>query len=396
MNKPIIYGAFDRHNYGDLLFAVVLHSFIERNYGVQPIIASMKSSNMSIYGGLDTVPLGSVIKKDEFIDNSSIIIVAGGEVMTAQWASIIAYLMPQLLYYPFRVAFKIMGKRLTNFIAIKLTGIPSQLPFMLSAAKLNKKVCFNSVGGSSINKQDKFTTEEIRKSCSQASFVTVRDELTLDSLKTIGVDGDLAPDCAILISKLFSSSHLTNSYSTVNKEKIIKGNYFIFQISDHYSKGVIEVLVKELKIIIEFTGLRVCLLSIGKASGHSDDIPLNKIHHELGGKSFFINSGNIYEIMHAISCSKLYIGTSLHGAITAMAYLIPHIALFPNKILKLSSFLKTWSLASFYRCSEIKSLSFNAGDLLLYRSNGNRLEYLNHIENLQDRSSKSLHGILKC
>ena len=51
---------------------------------------------------------------------------------------------------------------------------------------------------------------------------------------------------------------------------------------------------------------------------------------------------NIYDIMYAISCSGLFIGTSLHGNITAMSYAVPHLGL--SNIPKLDQYLKYWDV----------------------------------------------------
>ena len=52
---------------------------------------------------------------------------------------------------------------------------------------------------------------------------------------------------------------------------------------------------------------------------------------------------NIYEIMYIESQSKCFIGTSLHGNITAISYEVNNIGI-DKSVKKLDEFLKTWSL----------------------------------------------------
>ena len=66
------------------------------------------------------------------------------------------------------------------------------------------------------------------------------------------------------------------------------------------------------------------------------------INHKINNKkTVYFDYNNIYETLYILKNATLYIGTSLHGAITAISYGIPHFAL-TNKIKKLVDFLETW------------------------------------------------------
>ncbi|HAW22742.1 MAG TPA: polysaccharide pyruvyl transferase family protein, partial [Pseudomonas sp.] len=58
----IAYGAYDRHNYGDLLFAIVLKRYLEADGRFSVIVAATKKSNLSSYGALPTVPLKKALE----------------------------------------------------------------------------------------------------------------------------------------------------------------------------------------------------------------------------------------------------------------------------------------------------------------------------------------------
>ncbi|UUZ57647.1 polysaccharide pyruvyl transferase family protein [Nocardioides sp. B-3] len=49
---------------------------------------------------------------------------------------------------------------------------------------------------------------------------------------------------------------------------------------------------------------------------------------------------DVRQIAQNIAGADLFIGSSLHGAITAMAYAVPHVAL--DRISKLTAYLQTW------------------------------------------------------
>src|SRR5690606_23329700 len=52
----IVYGAYDRHNYGDLLFAIILNRYLEAK-GFNVLVAATKNSDLSRYGALPTIAL---------------------------------------------------------------------------------------------------------------------------------------------------------------------------------------------------------------------------------------------------------------------------------------------------------------------------------------------------
>lgn len=83
------------------------------------------------------------------------------------------------------------------------------------------------------------------------------------------------------------------------------------------------------------------LLPIGRAARHDDIIPLSALHRRLPGITTLIGENNISETIWIISRAKFYIGSSLHGAITAMSFHTPHTAL-TRESGKLRSYLEQW------------------------------------------------------
>ena len=102
------------------------------------------------------------------------------------------------------------------------------------------------------------------------------------------------------------------------------------------------MLTEEILKIEDKYDVKCILLPIGYAQGHEDTVPLSMINHKINNKkTVYFDYNNIYETLYILKNATLYIGTSLHGAITAISYGIPHFAL-TNKIKKLVDFLETW------------------------------------------------------
>src|SRR5690606_28146794 len=102
----------------------------------------------------------------------------------------------------------------------------------------------------------------------------------------------------------------------------------------------INKFVSELKVISSQLELEVILCPIGKAPGHEDDQML-KIIASFEPNFQYISPESVYDIMFLIANASLYVGTSLHGMITAQSFGVPFTCL-NEKLAKVSSYLKTW------------------------------------------------------
>jgi exopolysaccharide biosynthesis predicted pyruvyltransferase EpsI len=77
------------------------------------------------------------------------------------------------------------------------------------------------------------------------------------------------------------------------------------------------------------------------APNHEDQKVLKRIK-TLNSEVHYIHPNNLYDIMYLISNSNCYIGTSLHGMITAQSFNIPFMPL-NKKVVKMDNYCKTWT-----------------------------------------------------
>lgn len=366
-----VFSAGDRNNYGDILFPIIFRKYFKnkidlkiKNYGVM-------ESDLSSFGGLKTQSIVDTIK-----DNNDYIVVCGGETLGANWTD--AFLTydqyeNKFFNFIFRAMNKIFGMNWNIFLRNLILGnkmLNYIMPYNLSYKMYNKtKIIYNSVGGSSINLLKKEYKKYIENTLNTAEYISVRDEKTLINLQELGVKKEinLFPDSAILMSDYFNNENLKELHSKFFKDnyfqKISHKNYIVFQIAENYAKNKIDTIVRELEKIYLKTKYQIVLLPIGKAAYHLDQIPLKKIYKKLKDEIdiIYVETQNIYETMYILGNTQLYIGTSLHGAITAFSFNRRHVAL-TNKVTKLREFLKTWSLGDNY--IEIENLSLDIAKYL--------------------------------
>lgn len=381
----IAYGAYDRHNYGDLLFAIVLKRYLEADGRFSVLVAATKKSNLSSYGALPTIPLKKALDATRQ-QAKTMLIVAGGECLTAQWESIIGYLAPQAIYYPIKASPYLIGHKAFIRLSRLFTSIPSDIPLVLGERELpGYKVMYNSVGGNEISRKKPLIHDAIKRNLKDCTYVSVRDRETSAELDKLGVEHNLVPDSAILISDIFPQP-----------TEPAEPGHIVFHISDHHAKRRIEAIAQQLTELNVNTGLKIALLTIGKAPGHSDDEPLDKLHSLLGDeRAYRVDSGNIDDIIRCIATSKLYCGTSLHGAITALAYAVPQIALLPQRVIKLSSFLETWVPKQSCGFAEVPQISQIGTNLINVFGDTQRAELRAVVEAMKGRVRANLDHMIE-
>jgi polysaccharide pyruvyl transferase WcaK-like protein len=105
-------------------------------------------------------------------------------------------------------------------------------------------------------------------------------------------------------------------------------------------------LAAEVEAVHALTGLPVVAFAIGRASGHEDQVSAKRLAARLEGRAWFRRAPDdldIWQIMALIAGSAGYIGSSLHGFITAFAFAVPRVGLAP-KVKKLITFRDDWDL----------------------------------------------------
>ncbi|RST74171.1 polysaccharide pyruvyl transferase family protein [Siminovitchia acidinfaciens] len=351
MKKVALLGAFDRFNYGDLLFPIILEKYLKENLKIQCEFEyyGLIQSDLTSLGGkktnaIDELYLNNAFKKDDCL------ILVGGEMLGATWYQMILCLIEsKFLSFSYKVAKKLTSeKRVSNFLQKKM-NVPNSLPWVINPENFDApvKVMYNAVGGSSIPALHNSEKHYLSQAMERAKYISVRDKISKDNLENASVNKRKIkefPDSAIIMSDMFQKEQLPTKF---NKEALNWLNknkpYLVFQVNNDIGKNKVNLIGKQLLDIHNKTGFEIVLLPIGTAANHEDHIPLKKIYDYLGRPSFVFlpQKENIYEIMGLIAYSQIYIGTSLHGAITALSYNVPHLA-FTDTITKLIEFIKTW------------------------------------------------------
>ena len=365
MKKKIaLFGPHDRFNYGDFLFPLMLEYAIEKNYSQKFEFEkySLINADFSKRGAYKSKNYRT-LKKDINKGGISAVIVAGGECLNVDWSSLLHFIS---FKYSYLLKYSLMKKIFfkTNFAA-RVLGGKTEHAFCVNKKDFRKKflLIYNSVGG--FRKFNKIQINNLN----QSDYIALRDNKTFENSKTLSKEAFLVPDSAVILSDVFVSEELeSNSFVRNSVRDLLNKKYIFFQVSNIYHQNRQDEICVQLESLSKQHNLEIVLCPIGMASGHEDHIVLENIYRKLNCLSYLIENPNIQEIALLISRSKIYLGSSLHGLITAMSYGIPYIGLNRTQT-KVISYLDTWSFEPLKIVCDLHDFSSTANTVIVNEDN---------------------------
>lgn len=299
-------GAFDFENYGDLLFVDVLGRHLGKRLDCiditlfSPIGGELPNSNMFVY---------RVDEMEEMHSESPFdaIVIGGGDLIHFQriithvkrCGGATIYDVASMWVVPILLSWKYNIPIFWN-----APGVP--LPFEGAQRDLCLALCM------------------------QSDYVSVRDANAAKELINAGVSSDvvnIVPDSVLSIATLFDEGELAASFP--HEDKLIPGKYLFFQCNTSFSDEEIAACADLLLEVKRESGLQVLLSPIGY--GLEDQKALDKIDELHPNEFIRLNDDfNQYRILSLIANSACYMGSSLHGCITANAFNRPNLVLNRN------------------------------------------------------------------
>ena len=283
------------------------------------INCSTTYSDMTDRGALKTNGSDILYRLSKFKNN--ILIIGGGECLFCGWKEILSYVSEC----------EEDERHKTKF------------PFTIGKNELKNLdiVVYNSVGGYQLNERPEwYNNKENIRILESADFISVRDRITSLGISRMNLVHCIRADSAILISKLYDDNYLRCHMSERARRITSTGRYLFFQIGLQHLKEWEKDYASVLTNVSKEKGLHICMCPIGTALGHDDDKALSVIASYMPKETYtIVDLPSVWDIMGLIRWSEIYVGSSLHGAITAMSYRRPLIAYGPRK---LQIYIETW------------------------------------------------------
>lgn len=355
MKRPLIlFGAFDRHNFGDLLLARVASALLP---GRELHFAGLAGRDLRPWGGPLTRALPELLA--ELAPRRPDLLHVGGEILDCSaWQAAVMLLPPDqtqamIAYLEPRPAER------AAWVA-RVTGGQVLAPYVASRAHLPAlhRTFFAGVGGVGLEHAPPALRCEVLAALRAATFVSVRDRVTRATLLDAGITARLLPDPAALVLQLFGDR--IRRQAETGELAALRGafpqGYLALQISAEFADDAcLAALAAPLQAVLAATGLGLVLFRAGLAPWHDDLGLLRRLVARLPAASVRIMaSAHLWDICGLISCSRGYAGSSLHGRIVATACGLPRLSLVPPadsaQSAKLAAYLRSWELPGLPLC----------------------------------------------
>lgn len=348
MKKIVVIGAFDRYNYGDNLMPILFELFLKEFYpeiisSYEIVYSALTDSDLTKYKAKKTIAMYKALdKKNESVHS---IISIGGEVLCASSSTLFLHMNNTKKNKNFVVFLrKHKMKVLADLFCKHFYKLPWEYPY-IPPKDDSRLTAFNTVGGGmpkrSLRNFNVYFSGVVER-LANADYLSVRDKRGVSSLKNFS-NPKLYPDSAIVMADFITDDFLLNECKE-DINQLMKKNYICFQAAPKKSDASAEEWVNILKKLSQKYNLDIVLCPIGYANGHDDFSFLKEIKDKSSGDFTLLYELNLWEILSTIKNSKIFLGTSLHGVITALSFSVPYVGLNP-KVDKLNSFLKEWGIS---------------------------------------------------
>ncbi|ACC72477.1 polysaccharide pyruvyl transferase family protein [Paraburkholderia phymatum] len=335
----VLFGAFDRHNFGDMLFAhVAARLLTDRSVR----FAGLAARDLRAQGGhcVDTLR--------PWHESAVDLLHVGGEILACDaWEAAV------MLQAPEDAQRLIALQRHDRFgWAQRVLGTRERAPYVVSKHELPcaAHVLFNAVGGVALDVRDAALRDEVLAKLARADDVSVRDLHTQTVLANSGINARLAPDCAVLAAELFGDTIRAhaNAAALARLREAAPNGYLAVQLSaDFGDDATLARVATQLDRAADAHRLAVVLFRAGAAPWHDDLACLERMAARMRTRHVHVfDSLNIWDICALIAHSRGFIGSSLHGRIVAMAHALPRINVLHDEDFsrpcKQVAFAQTW------------------------------------------------------
>lgn len=345
----IVFGAFDRHNFGDLLFPHVVAALTDDD---ELIFAGLADRDLCAYGGHRVHAVASLAAGCG--KRPVNILHAGGELLTCDAWQAAVMLQPAGQAQALIRYFDARPQERQDWVRRTL-GLSSCAPYTVPRRLFAQAagIVYNAVGGMDFASRDAGLRNEVLANLREADAIGVRDRLTQAQLAAEGIATLLLPDCAVMVAELFGERirHRAATGDVAGIAQAFPEGYIAVQFSAGFGDDrTLGIIAAQLDEAVKQTGCNAVFFRAGAAPWHDElSIYESVVARMRSGTARIFTSLDIWDICALIASSRAYLGSSLHGRIVAMAFAIPRMNLrdpsHPSGLSKPSAFATTWEAA---------------------------------------------------
>jgi hypothetical protein len=339
----LLFGAFDRHNFGDLLFPHIAAALLP---GRELRFAGLAARDLRPWGGHRVEALAALAR--EFAGRPINLLHVGGELLACDaWEAAVMLLAAD--------AVQATVARLDGQPAERLTwvrgqlGIADRAPYVAGRGLFpHARLLFAAVGGMDLDARDPALRAEVLGKLHTADALSVRDRRTRALLREAGIEAQLLPDPAVLVRALFEAQieHHAAQGEVAELRRAFPQGYLAVQFSADFGDdaSLCEIGI-QLERLAQAHGLGIALFRAGAAPWHDDLDCYRRLTVHLRVPTRIVVTLNIWDICALIASSRGFLGSSLHGRIVAMSYALPRLNLHRSAPGKPAAYAASWEVA---------------------------------------------------
>ena len=339
----VLFGAFDRHNFGDLLFPHLMMALLP---GQTFALAGLAERDLTAFGGHRVKALANWTDA-----RPAHLIHVGGELLTCSaWQAAVMLLDPAAAVGAV-ARYGSDSEAAARWAAGEL-GVGQAMPYVAggNVPAARGRVIFNAVGGVEWPLLTAAQKHEVKIALRQADWVSVRDHLTQAALQAEGITVPLCPDPAVMVAECCGDVILRHrDHGEVKRiREFFPQGYLACQFSaDFADDASLDALARGFSRVAAATGLGLVLFCAGTAPWHDDPRLYENVQRRLRpGVMRIFRSLQLWDICALIAASRGVVCSSLHGRIVALAYGLPRVSLIPPqqdaRPDKRAAFAETW------------------------------------------------------
>jgi hypothetical protein len=342
----VLFGAFDRHNLGDLLLPHVAAALLA---GPEPVFAGLASRDLRRYGGHAVRALAEVAAAPGA--PAAALVHVGGEILTCSAWQAAVMLLPPAQVQPTVAYLEARPQERADWVRRTL-GTAALAPYAASRQRLPGvgRVVHAGVGGADLAACEPALRDEVLATLRDADLVRVRDRPTLAQLSAADIPARLMPDPAVMVAELFGERIRRRSRLgavAALRRRFARG-YLAVQFGAEFADdATLAALAGELARVAAARGLGIVLFRAGAAPWHDDPASLQRVAARLPAHRVQVFASlSVWDLCALVASSSGYCGSSLHGRIVAMAFARPRVNLCRPGVTpgadKVAAFVGTW------------------------------------------------------
>jgi hypothetical protein len=336
---PVLFGAFDRHNFGDLLFPHLLEALLPGHAFTH---AGLATRDLRPFGGHRVTPLAP---------GAAHLIHVGGELLTCTaWEAAVMLRDPSETAA--LVARHDADPEAAAAWAAHELGTARAIPYVAGRDLLapRGRLIFNAVGGVEWATLTDAQRAEVTAALRAADWLSVRDQVTQAALQAEGIAAPLCPDAAVMVAECCGETirrHQQQDAVKAMRDAFPQGFLACQFSADFADDASLDGLARGLANVAAATGLGIVLFRAGAAPWHDDPALYGKLLQRLPpGTARLFASLNLWNLCALVAASRGTVASSLHARLVALAYGLPRVSLvLPQQGArpgKLAAWAETW------------------------------------------------------